>query len=275
VLSLLFSHPQSSRPAGGVAASPPVAYAHVSEYAPFFEIDPHWDGDQLVPWIREHHARIGRRVFNTHLRFDMLPSSAGEGGGKFIYIVRSPLDACVSFYHHLSHQVEGGFAGDFDEFFRDWLKGEIAFGTWDDHVLSYVTAFASGHDKIVKLDDGREFLLLTYEEMIEDLPKVVDSIVDFLELDVPSQRRRDLLPTFSFAHMKANIDRFQPKSVSWKNQFSFLRHGRPGDGHSNVTEEQRLVFSRRVKERFEPILLEKLNKTNMTVLQNIESLLGS
>lgn len=95
-------------------------------------------------------------------------------------------------------------------FFRNWLNGDIAFGTWDEHVLSYVTAFASGSDKMEKLDDGREFLLLTNEDLIEDLPSAVNLVINFLELDIASEQVRDLLPTFSFANMKADINRFQP-----------------------------------------------------------------
>ena len=59
-----------------------LSYNHVSDYAPFFEIDAHWQsvssGDDnnnkiLAESIRENHERLGRRVFNTHLRWDMLP----------------------------------------------------------------------------------------------------------------------------------------------------------------------------------------------------------
>ena len=76
-------------------------------------------------------------ILNTHLRGDMLPRLGssetdddgddhdgtsmicednttrtikignGNGAAKFVYITRSPLDTCVSFYHHLSHQDWG------------------------------------------------------------------------------------------------------------------------------------------------------------------------
>lgn len=265
VLSLLLSHLSTS-------SSPVTDYSHVSDYAPFFEIDAHWKEDQLVPWIRENHAHIGRRLFNTHLRFDMLPKGRNA---KFIYIVRSPLDTCVSFFHHLSNQVEGGFRGDFSEFFRDWMNGDIAFGSWPDHVLSFVTAFSNGDDSHITLaEDGREFLLLTYEEMIENLPKVVARLVEFLDLKVSAQQQRFLLPTFSFAHMKANMNCFQPKSVQWKNNFSFLRKGQAGDGNSIVTNEQRGDFdSWMEKTQLEWFLSNVLRKTNPVVHKTIQTLL--
>jgi Sulfotransferase domain len=122
---------------GGAAKS----FSHVSELAPFFEVDAHWERDALASWIQDNHRSLKRRVFNTHLRFSMLPSQGT--GGKFIYIIRSPFDVCVSFYHHLSNQVEGGFEGSFDEFFDDWLNGKLAFGSWIDHIRSYEAAFAA------------------------------------------------------------------------------------------------------------------------------------
>jgi hypothetical protein len=64
-------------------SSPP--FNHVSDYAPFYEIDAHWEESAAAAtspsysklttasFIRENHERLGRRVFNTHLRWDMLP----------------------------------------------------------------------------------------------------------------------------------------------------------------------------------------------------------
>jgi len=226
-------------------------YQHVSDYAPFFEIDPHWDsGGNLAQWIQTNHHQLGRRVFNTHLRYDMLPSTPittmddneATGRSKFIYVVRSPLDVCVSFFSHLSHQVEGGFEGSFEEFFRDWVDGKVAFGSWADHILSYVPAFADREN-----DEMRQFLFLSYETMLSDLPKIVAQLVEFLDLTVKDEEQEKLLPTFSFAHMKSESERFQPKSVTWKNQFSFLRKGKSGDANSIVTEQQREIFMQQLQ----------------------------
>jgi hypothetical protein len=169
-----------------------VGYDHVSEFAPFFEIDAHWeDGDcdggggdydddstpPLAGDVRANHARLGRRVFNTHLRWDMLPKgrerrrqSASAGGragrgiegfasrtrindgrrdnstmpscGKFLYVVRDLPDACVSFYHHLSNQGEGTYDRGFEAFARDWMDGAMPFGSPLHHLLSYAEGFA-------------------------------------------------------------------------------------------------------------------------------------
>ena len=46
---------------------------HVSSYAPFFEIDPHWEGDEFHWKFAEAAEKIGRRMFNTHLLWEMMP----------------------------------------------------------------------------------------------------------------------------------------------------------------------------------------------------------
>ena len=68
-----------------------VDYEHVSDFAPFFDIDAHWEPQQpdgntnnstLAENVRVNHARLNQRVFNTHLRWDMLPKQVErqEGG---------------------------------------------------------------------------------------------------------------------------------------------------------------------------------------------------
>jgi sulfotransferase len=253
------------------------SFAHVSEFAPFFEIDAHWqdteEGDGLISWIRQNHQSLGRRVFNTHLRFSMLPkkmrSTTGESSSttKFIYMMRSPLDVCVSFYHHLSNQVEGGFTGSFEQFFDEWLDGTLPYGSWIDHIRSYEdavlalssstciatagsTSSSSLSSSSVKLADGRHLLFISYEQMLDDLDGVVQTLIEFLHLpDVSDEQRAALLPTFSFAAMKADIDRFQPQSVHWQNNnFCFLRKGIVGDYQEFITEAQRARFLDRLEQ---------------------------
>jgi hypothetical protein len=257
-----------SIPSANSSASP--MYQHVSDYAPFFEIDAHWDTNEVgnnVHWIRNNHAQLGRRIYNTHLRFDMLPTqkstqcnATATASSKFIYIVRSPLDTCVSFYAHLSNQVEGGYKKTIDEFFVERMNGKIAYGSWDDHLLSYMVAFSNSTNRTVTLNDGRQFLLILYEEMIENLSNVVALLVEFLELDIPLNvhQQYDLLQHFSFEYMRQHIDHFQPKSVTWSNQFTFLRGGRTGDGNKTLTATQQEEYDRYLKHRNVPKRLSAL-----------------
>ncbi len=216
-------------------------YDHVSDYAPFYEIDAHWDGDDLIDDIRERHEIIGRRVFNTHLRGNMLPACTnGKNRGKVIYVIRSPLDTCISFYHHLSNQNEGCYEKGLDQFFKEWMAGDIPFGSWSDHILSYAPLVSSEH-----------VMILSYEEMVGDLQPSVERIVKFLKLDdvITMEDIKDLLPSFEFSNMKNDLNRFQPKSVTWKNDFKFLRKGVIGNHKETLSTEQISTFKEHLAEK--------------------------
>lgn len=239
-------------------------YEHVSDYAPFYEIDAHWeeeDNGLLAENVRKNHNRLGQRVFNTHLRWDMLPkkqeghqqktqvhaeSSLRPACGKFIYVTRHLPDVCTSFYHHLSNQKEGTYEHDFDTFARDWMAGDtIPFGSPLHHLLSFAMRFADNEYCCSRNNDDenaakhsevkqRPLLLVSYEKLKSNLRQEVLRIMDFLNLDHISMEVLDneLLPTFDFRHMKVNSSKFQPKSVTWLNGYQFLRRGESGDGKS-------------------------------------------
>mmetsp|Transcript_6860 Transcript_6860/g.9850 ORF Transcript_6860/g.9850 Transcript_6860/m.9850 type:complete len:98 (-) Transcript_6860:72-365(-) len=64
---------------------------------------------------------------------------------KVIYVVRSPMDTCLSFYYHLSQQEEGCYEKPLGDFFQEWVDGKIPFGSWTDHLLSpYAPMIARG-----------------------------------------------------------------------------------------------------------------------------------
>lgn len=222
-------------------------FDHVSELAPFFEIDAHWEEEALASWIQDNHKTMlnGRRVFNTHLRFPMLPRGSG---GKLVYIVRTPLDVCVSFYHHLCNQVEGCYEGSFESFFDAWLDGKLAFGSWIDHIRSYQQANISASNGKTTPSDGRQLLFVSYESMVGDLRSVVKTLNEFLEVNLSDAKLEEMLPTFSFKAMKSDIDRFQPKSVHWKNEFCFLRRGKVGSSNEVVSDDQKQRFLAKVRE---------------------------
>ena len=139
-------------------------YNHVSEYAPFFEIDAHWDHDRhcLIESIQRNHDALHQRVFNTHLRWEMLPKQMSNeednndhlrpACGKFIYVTRNLPDVCASFYHHLSNQKEGTYHDSFSKFSLDWMEGTLPFGSPLHHLLSFAEGFSDNSYADVNVD---------------------------------------------------------------------------------------------------------------------------
>jgi hypothetical protein len=218
---------------------------HISDSAPFFEIDAHWEDGALDAAVVEGHrvANRGRRVFNTHLLWSMLPRAAASGA-RYIYVVRAGVDVAFSFFKHLSSQEEGGWdcatQGGWDAFFTAWMRGEIAYGKWSAHVGEWMAAAEAHPDRI---------LVVRFEDLVGDLAAEVRRVAAFIGA-AQSDARIDAMcaALFTFAAMKADAAQFQPRSVGWKHDaatgrpFEFLRRGAVGDGAKNMSAEQRALF---------------------------------
>jgi hypothetical protein len=77
---------------------------HISLFSPFYEINGTWDNDNIAKKYTENHELLGWQIFNTHLLYTMLPNGPKT---RFIYVIRNGRDVAVSFFHHLSNQLEG------------------------------------------------------------------------------------------------------------------------------------------------------------------------
>lgn len=237
-------------------------FDHISQYAPFYEIDPHWQQDdddnnnnELIETIQAAHAALGYRIFNTHLRWDMLPTQQDGCTAKYIYVVRDGRDVLTSFYHHMTNQhvEDGGFAGDFEAFFQQFLEGTIAYGKWSHHLASWMphcTVGKHGED-----DAASNILLVRYEDLKANLEKEVVRIADFLNLkgvqeDKTGASMARVLERVSFDWMRKNQELFHPISVRWKPGYNFIRKGSIGDHESIFDEQRRKKFVESVEKDF-------------------------
>ena len=171
-----------------------------------------------------------------------------------MYVYRDGRDAAVSFYHHLRNQSvdDGGFEGGWDRFFERWIDGQIAFGSWFEHVLGWGAAAGEGAD----------VLAVGYEELVRDLRGVVEKIADHVLLNAsPADRGPRLTEAqldaiaakCGFDAMKADVDRFQPRSVRWRDpEYCFIRKGVVGDHRTTMTAAQSAAFEAKAAEAFGP-----------------------
>lgn len=222
----------------------PATGEHISMFAPFYDVDATWDNSsgKIKAGVGPGFKSMGRRVFNTHLRWDMMPrNTAGSTKAKYIYVVRDGKDVVTSFYHHLSNQADsGGYEGSFDDFYDGWLSGTTPYGRWLDHCVSYL-----GYDGQPPVP---EVLVLYYEDMKQDLKGTVKSIANHLDLKLSdAQIEHDILPKVSFQYMKTNQDLYQPQSVGWKPGYEFIRKGQVGDHKKLLSDGQRARFNEQLR----------------------------
>jgi len=220
---------------------------HISDYAPFFEIDGTWEADRALVKERysQNHEQIGCRIFNTHLRREMMPQITKESRSKCIYLVREGKDVCTSFFHHLTNQLDGGGfkwkvnateEEAFEEFFRLWVNGDIPFGSWAHHLKSWLGSSAPN------LVDDDCVLVMKYEDMLTNLEDCVKQMSKFLEVNLTDLELQALLPQLNFQCMSEHREKFEPISVSFRNEYKFLRKGITGDSNSLFTENEKQKF---------------------------------
>ena len=255
-------------------------FSHISEFSPFFEITNTWDleNSQIEGKIKEkyeiNHQNLGWRVFNTHLRWEMMPK---EENMKYIYIVRNGKDVVLSFFQHLSNQDDADcFQGNLLDFIKEWSDGKIPFGSWLHHLQSWIQAYLHQEDIITSTTTGttstsdnnnnnytgnnntgssdnsnnKPILLLRYEDLIHNPHNCILKIISHLNLSVTSQRAEELLQYISFNYMKEHQYQYMPISVPWKDGYSFLRKGKVGDSGNHFLSEHEAVYTAMIESAF-------------------------
>ena len=77
---------------------------------------------------------IKPRVIKTHLPFGLIPYNKSA---KYLCVLRIPKDVCVSYYYHTKSKAHNQFTGHFHEYFDCWIKGEISYGDYFQHILFF------------------------------------------------------------------------------------------------------------------------------------------
>jgi hypothetical protein len=116
------------------------------------------------------------RLLTSHEAFD--PSYK-----TIIYVVRDPRDVAVSFYHYSIKNRHIADSYPIEQFVSRYVAVEIGpmydrWGSWADHVMSWV-AMRQGRDG---------FLLLRYEDMVENPEGELAKVATLLKLEVSSER---------------------------------------------------------------------------------------
>jgi hypothetical protein len=189
--------------------------------------------------VGEHAVRAlpRPRLIKTHLPFERTPWHAGA---RYIYVARNPFDCAVSFFHHTRGFVKHyDFAdGTFDDFFECFVRGEVDFGDYFDHLLSWLPR-----------RDAPNVLFLTYEEMLADPRAAVVAIGEFVGGGAASAAADAAV--VSRVVEQSSFDSMRRDQRRWSSQRpadmpEFVRKGVVGDWANHFGAEQ----ARRLGERF-------------------------
>jgi hypothetical protein len=190
--------------------------------------------DRVFPHLEE----VGRevvaalpvpRLIKTHLPKAMTPFAANA---RYIYVARNPFDCVVSFYHHTRGfpQHYDFSNGTFADFFECFMRGEVDFGDYFEHLLSWTA-----------LVGAPNLLFVTYEEMKADARTAISAVAGFLGAKAQSTARDGakltrILDAVSFDSMAEDQRRWS--SARPKDQPPFVRKGVVGDWQNWMTPPQ-------------------------------------
>ncbi|ACB53617.1 probable sulfotransferase [Crocosphaera subtropica ATCC 51142] len=174
------------------------------------------------------------RVIKTHFPRQLTPY---HPAAKYIYVARNPFDCVVSFYHHTRGFIQHyNFAdGTFDDFFECFIRGEVDFGDYFDHLLPWY-----------EYRDEENVLFLTYENMKADLRPIIIKIANFLGGDYLNCIENEeiinkIIVNSSLKSMKKDQQRWSSKRP--KNMPPFVRKGKVGSwkDYFSLKQQQRLT----------------------------------
>ena len=184
-------------------------FKHVSDVTPFYDVSASWQGEAPSPTLMEKFEATGRRCWNTHLLWSLLPK---DDGPRYIYVTRDGRDAVVSFWHHLTNQR--GDAGTLDEPIGSFVDGVISgtqpYGSWASHIADWSTAF----------EDPR-VLAISYEEMKADLHAVVQRVANHIGADQSRVEAVAARCTFEQASMIIQPPRYNIHLTAFSDQPAF------------------------------------------------------
>ncbi|CAF1080461.1 unnamed protein product [Rotaria sp. Silwood1] len=182
-------------------------------------------------------------VIQTHYPFNRI---LYHPEAKYIGVIRQPKDVCVSCYQILSSNPEFQFSQmDFSTFFQLFINGQTPYIDYFDHL-----------DLLWSHKDDKNVLLISYEQMKNDLRSVIDKVAQFLNIDMRDKNQLiDRIEKHSsFEYMKENFDSsrhcfLMKQGQQSEDSITFIRKGIVGDWSSFMNDEQSQQLDRITAEK--------------------------
>ena len=182
------------------------------------------------------------RVFKSHMTYDLCPCGPPNTTPcKYIYVMRNPKDAAVSRYFHKKNLPYYPKC-DWDTFWKEFIEGELTFGNYFDHLLSWWPH-----------RDDENALFMKYEDMKKDLPAAVSQVASFMGTDISSDVIAKIATLTDFKSMKKESTAH--RSVFTKSG-NFFRKGMVGDWKNHLSPEQSAEIDAICAQRLEGTGLE-------------------
>ncbi|XP_035228676.1 sulfotransferase family cytosolic 1B member 1-like isoform X2 [Stegodyphus dumicola] len=183
------------------------------------------------------------RVYKHHIPYNMVQKNPKS---KYLYIYRNPEDTLVSYFYFMQDLRKTEL--DFNEFFEQFLSGNIGYGRYFEHILSFL-----------EHKDDENLLLISYEKLHKNRRKEILRIAKFLGENYFQQLLENesiinkIIEHTSFDYMKKNLCLTHPaekEKGETASTVACFRKGIVGDGRNVLSAEQQ----KRLRELTEKIM---------------------
>ncbi|KAM9305386.1 uncharacterized protein PAF06_013934 [Gastrophryne carolinensis] len=208
------------------------------------------------------------RLVKTHLPYQLMPKSVWEKKSKVIYVARNAKDNVVSYYFFDLMCVVQPDPGTWEQYVERFLKGDVGWGSWFDHVIGWWNA-----------KDKHDFLYVFYEDMKEDPRREIRRVMNFLGKNLSDETVEKIYHHTSFTAMKENpMTNYSKNLLMDQNLSPFMRKGQVADWMNYFTESQNKHFDEEYEKKMSGTDLKKgaplvqlficVNQDYSAILQN-------
>uniref|UniRef100_UPI003AAB11BB sulfotransferase 6B1 n=1 Tax=Centroberyx gerrardi TaxID=166262 RepID=UPI003AAB11BB len=162
------------------------------------------------------------RFLGTHMHPDNIPASFYTKKTKMLVIFRNPKDTLVSFYHFSNNNPVLPSGQSWESFYSQFLMGDVPWGSYFDHALAWE-----------KRIDDPNVMIVTYEELKQDLSEGVRQISSFFGFSLTEAQVQQVSEESTFTAMKES----SAHSHGTLGNVVF-RKGEVGDWRNHFTPEQ-------------------------------------
>ncbi|XP_073504831.1 sulfotransferase 1C1-like isoform X2 [Phyllobates terribilis] len=181
------------------------------------------------------------RLVKTHLPYELVPDSFWKEKCKAIYVARNAKDNAVSYYFFDLMNKTQPHPGTWDEYVLKFQKGDVAWGSWFDHVLGWW-----------KAREKHDILYVFYEDMKEDPKREIRKVMKFLGKELSEEAVEKIYQHTSFSVMKENpMANYSsiPGNVLDQSLSPFMRKGEVADWMNHFTESQNKIFDEEYQQK--------------------------
>ncbi|XP_006882413.1 PREDICTED: sulfotransferase 6B1 [Elephantulus edwardii] len=132
------------------------------------------------------------RILATHLHYDKLPESIFKNKVKILVLFRNPKDTAVSFFHFHNDVPDIPSYGSWDEFFKQFMKGQVSWGSYFDFAINWNKHIEDANVKCI-----------LYEDLKENLASGIKQIAEFFGFSLTGEQIDTISALSTFEAMRA------------------------------------------------------------------------